>query len=167
MPTMCWFCSFRVWEHRSDSGAFPTRWIHHLWRRQDFTPETVAVVPSKKFLSRVSSNIWGARGEAWLPCGALMGAGLWRQSRDFASWGYHHCPEVQCVSKQHGMVCGPCWEKVPCLTRRQNPFMWVVDSCWVSRNSARFFSLYGHGCLFYSCLAWCPHGVITTTQLNN
>lgn len=27
------------------------------------------------------------------------------------------------MSKQHGMVCGPSWEEVPCLTRRQNPFM--------------------------------------------
>lgn len=63
-------------------------------------------------------------------------------------------------------VC-PSWEEVPCLTRRQNPFMRVVDSCWASRNYARFFSIYGHDCLFYSCLAWSPHCLITITQLDN
>lgn len=56
---------------------------------------------------------------------------------------------------------------LPCLTGTQNPFKWVVDSCWASRNYARFFSIYGHDCLFYSCLAWSPHCIVTTKQLDN
>lgn len=41
------------------------------------------------------------------------------------------------LAKRQGvkMVCGPSWGEVLCLTGRQTPFLWVVDSCWASRNS--------------------------------
>lgn len=65
-----------MFENTEVIKSIPTQGIHCPWRRQDFTPETIGVGPSEKFLSRVSSRIRGDRGRTWIPYGAIMAAEL-------------------------------------------------------------------------------------------
>jgi hypothetical protein len=63
------------------------------------------------------------------------------------------------------MVHGPSWEQGPHLTRRQNPFLWAVDSSWDPRNSVLdSFPFMTMAVPTGGCLAWSPLCLITTAQ---